>query len=72
MVEKYGHKWQEIAERLGRTSENVYDKFKALGCENIQKRSKDPWNLREFIQLLVQVNSRVQTKFLNNGIKLSI
>ena len=66
-MEKYGHKWTEIAQQLGRTSDNVYDKFKAIGSVNSQKRSKNHWELKEFVHLLMQVNNRVKTKFLIEG-----
>lgn len=31
LIEKYGRKWTLIGKELGRTSDNVYDKFRSMG-----------------------------------------
>ena len=61
-----GHSWKEIAhilnsrfdrgdetdQKFGRTPENVKDKWKHLGGDNIDYRRKGPWTIEEAISLL--------------------
>ena len=59
LVKEMGHSWKEIAQvinlrfdrgddidqRFGRTPENVKDKWKQLGGDNINYRKKGPWTI---------------------------
>lgn len=64
-----GHTWKEIAhiinnrfdrdnkvdQRFGRTAENVKDKWKQLGGDNIDYRKKGPWTIEEAMALVKAV-----------------
>ena len=60
LVAKHGKRWKIIAEELafendnqvGRTAENVKDKYKQLGGDKSQNRSSESWTLQELVQLL--------------------
>jgi hypothetical protein len=36
LVEKYGRQWTRIGKELGRTSDNVYDKYRSIGEEGLE------------------------------------
>jgi hypothetical protein len=38
LVDKNGRKWKLIGRELGRTSDNVYDKYRSLGEEGLVSR----------------------------------
>ncbi|CDW77042.1 myb-like dna-binding domain containing protein [Stylonychia lemnae] len=66
LVRDRGHQWKEIAnvingmfdrrdltdQKFGRTPENIKDKWKHLGGDNIDYRKKGPWTIEEGISLL--------------------
>ena len=65
LVREKGEDWTYIGKVMDRSAENVYDKFR-----QIKKEKKCcNWNLREYIQLLILVNSRLKDKFLDLAIK---
>jgi hypothetical protein len=36
LVEKYGRQWTRIGKEMGRTSDNVYDKYRSMGEEGLE------------------------------------
>ena len=66
LVKEHGHSWKQIAQKLnsefereeergvrfGRTPENIKDKWKQLGGDNINYRKKGSWTLEEGLNLL--------------------
>ena len=66
MVEAKGEDWLAIGRAMGRTNDNVYDKYRHLGG-GTSKRSNSRWQLREFVQLLLLVNARADQTFLDMG-----
>lgn len=63
-VDHMGHEWKTIGEGLGRTAENVRDKWRELGGKNHAKRKKGDWSLEEKLELIRLVNDTSETKFL--------
>lgn len=53
---------------MGRTSDNVYDKYRSIGGDNAERRKKQFWTLREVIRLLTQVEVKTSA-FLKPSIK---
>lgn len=64
LVHEQGHSWKEITRvlnnrfesenhlKFGRTAENVKDKWKQMGGENVNTRERGPWGLEEGLELL--------------------
>jgi hypothetical protein len=57
LLSQKGEDWSEIGKLMGRSSDNVYDKYKHIGKTKIQRKS-NPWESREFIRLLLLINDR--------------
>jgi len=55
-VEAYGHEWVKIGDLMGRTSENVRDKWWELGGKNASSRKRGEWRLDEKIELIKLIN----------------
>ena len=52
LVDKIGRKWKMIGKEMGRTSDNVYDKYRSLGEEGHEERVKRVWKIQELVTLL--------------------
>ena len=83
LVKEKGHAWKDIAkemnirfdngtmdQRFGRTPENVKDKFKQLGGENIIYRKKGPWSIEESIEVIRLINIATEANFLKKSTSL--
>jgi hypothetical protein len=57
LVDKYGRKWKMISKELGRTSDNVYDKYRSLGEEAHEERVRKVWKIHELVALLSEVQN---------------
>eukprot|EP00347_Sterkiella_histriomuscorum_P009025 403342815 len=81
LSKEMGHVWKEIAQiingrfnrdskvdqRFGRTAENVKDKWKQLGGDNIDYRKKGPWTIEEAMTLVKAIQTATNTKFLKKS-----
>jgi len=65
-VEKFGHKWKEIAELLQRTALNVKDKWKQLGGRNHTFRKSGPWTIEEIAELVNLVFENLDIKRISS------
>lgn len=54
-VEREGRDWVFIGKMMGRSSDNVYDKYRSMGEGNANRRKKCSWALKELVALLREV-----------------
>ena len=66
-VESKGRHWEEVAKELGRTAQNVRDKFKELGEGNHAHRTSTKWNLEETKKLFRLVQKYTGSEFIQEG-----
>lgn len=79
LVKERGHAWKDIAQiinfrsergndevdvRFGRTPENVKDKWKQLGGDNINYRKRGPWTIKEAIELFQAICKATDAKLI--------
>lgn len=65
-VEREGRDWVYIGKMMGRSSDNVYDKYRSIGEGNASRRKKCSWTLKELVTLLKEVEAR-SCPFLDKG-----
>ena len=66
MVKEHGKKWTLISRAIGRTSENVRDKYRRLGEES-KELGKEMWELSTLVQFLRFVQKSTELKFMDEG-----
>jgi len=65
LVKEHGRKWKQIGEILERTDINVRDKYRHIGEEKSEKRSKF-WTVKELIKLVKTISKATDVKLLKN------
>lgn len=68
LVAKYGRQWVRIGKEMGRTSDNVYDKYRSIGEEGTEERVKSLWKFRELVTLLLEVERQTEIEFIDHSI----
>ena len=53
---------------MGRTSDNVYDKYRSIGEEGTEERVKSLWKFREIVTLLLEVEKQTEIEFIDHSI----
>jgi hypothetical protein len=67
LVGKYGRQWVRIGKEMGRTSDNVYDKYRAIGEEGMEERVKSLWKFRELVVLLLEIEKQTEIEFIDHS-----
>ena len=53
---------------MGRSTENVYDKYKSIGTKHAKRRLHCTWQFKEMVALIKFVDQKVKTPFLSYAI----
>lgn len=64
-VAQYGREWEKLGQLLGKTAGNVRDKYRSMGEENVAKRVKAKWSLKETMQLISLIEENCGVKILS-------